>query len=91
MFVFVWFVLAIFVAIGAGNRGRNVIGWFVLACIISPVLAGLGLLVAGDAAGWSPGQYAAADETKKCPECAETILKAARKCKHCGSEVPQEA
>ena len=25
--------------------------------------------------------------TKECPQCAETVLARARKCKHCGSEV----
>lgn len=29
--------------------------------------------------------------TKTCPYCAEEILLAAKKCKHCGSEVPQTA
>jgi hypothetical protein len=29
------------------------------------------------------------EETKKCPFCAETILKAARKCKYCKQDLPQ--
>ncbi len=29
--------------------------------------------------------------TKVCPYCAEEILLAAKKCKHCGSEIPQTA
>lgn len=29
----------------------------------------------------------AAEETKRCPECAETILAAARVCKHCGARL----
>lgn len=29
--------------------------------------------------------------TKACPYCAEEILLAAKKCKHCGSEIPQTA
>ena len=31
----------------------------------------------------------AATPTRTCPECAELIQAAARKCKHCGAEIPQ--
>lgn len=34
-----------------------------------------------------PPTVAVVPETKVCPFCAETILKAAIKCKHCGSDV----
>lgn len=33
--------------------------------------------------------HPSARDTKVCPFCAEEILVAATKCKHCGSEVPQ--
>lgn len=32
---------------------------------------------------------AAAEPTKKCPFCGETILQAARKCKHCKADIPE--
>jgi len=37
--IFFWFGLAIAIGIFASNRGRSVFGWFLLACIISPLLA----------------------------------------------------
>jgi uncharacterized membrane protein YhdT len=43
--VVAWIIFAIVVAVAAISRGRNGFGWFVLACLISPLLAYL-LLVA---------------------------------------------
>ncbi len=82
-FFFFWLIFAIVVAIIAGSRGRSGFGWFLLAMVISPLLAVL--LVA-----LLPSLKAAPDaptpETHvKCPDCAELVLKDARKCKHCGS------
>ena len=37
--VFFWFVFAIVVGVAANARGRDGVGWFFLALIISPVLA----------------------------------------------------
>jgi hypothetical protein len=39
-----WLGLAIIVGVGANTRGRNGPGWFLLALIISPLLAALLLL-----------------------------------------------
>jgi hypothetical protein len=42
MLIFVsWLGLAIVVAVAANTRGRNPLGWFLLAVFISPLLAGL--------------------------------------------------
>jgi hypothetical protein len=36
-----------------------------------------------------PRRKVAAEETQRCPECAETILAAARVCKHCGAHLAE--
>jgi hypothetical protein len=39
--VVIWLVLAVIVGVAANTRGRNAIGWTLLAAIISPLIAGL--------------------------------------------------
>jgi hypothetical protein len=43
-----WFALAIVVGVAAGGRGRSGVGWFALALILSPLIAGLLLLIPTD-------------------------------------------
>ena len=43
-----WFVLAIVVGVAAGGRGRSGVGWFALALIFSPLIAGSLLLIQPD-------------------------------------------
>jgi hypothetical protein len=40
-----WFVLAIVVGVAAVGRRRSSVGWFVLALILSPLIAGLLLAI----------------------------------------------
>jgi hypothetical protein len=83
-FVF-WLIFSIVVGIGAAGRGRNGAGWFLLSMVISPVLAFLLLVLLP-----SRSKSAGAPETqhlRKCPHCAELILREAKKCKHCASAV----
>jgi len=44
MIFLLWIGLAIIVGVGANTRGRNGLGWGLLAGLISPLLAGLLLL-----------------------------------------------
>jgi hypothetical protein len=44
-FFIAWIVVAIIVGVVASSRGRSGVGWFVLAFVISPFIAGLLLLV----------------------------------------------
>jgi hypothetical protein len=39
--VFIWIALCVIVGVAANTRGRNSLGWFLCAVVISPLLGGL--------------------------------------------------
>jgi hypothetical protein len=82
---FFWFGFAFVCGVMASRAGRSGFGYFILACIISPLLCFLLLAVLGKAPGdGSPEPGAPTPETHvKCPDCRELVLKDARVCKHC--------
>lgn len=82
-----WIGLSVIVAVYASRVGRSGIGWFLLAFIISPILAGLLCLVLGPL----NRQDEPSPETHvKCPDCRELVFRDARRCKHCGCPlIPQ--
>ena len=84
-----WLGFALVIAVAASNRGRSGVGWFFLAILISPLLAGLFLLAAKDLkleqAARKTEEVEAAG-TKVCPKCAERVKKAALICRFCGNE-----
>jgi len=83
--IFFWLMFALVVGMIASSRGRSGFGWFLLACLISPLLAGIILLV-------SANRRTATDRPNpsthvKCPDCRELILKDARACRYCGCKL----
>ena len=38
--IVIWLLLCVVVAVAAGSRGRNGLGWFLLAFFLSPLIAG---------------------------------------------------
>jgi hypothetical protein len=80
--LFFWVGFAAIIAVIANNKGRNPAGWFFLALLISPLLAGLFLGVSNSV----NAQPIASGTMKPCPRCAESVQRAAQVCKHCGHE-----
>jgi peptidoglycan/LPS O-acetylase OafA/YrhL len=91
-------LIAAAVFAGTGKRveleGTNIIGETITEKaspgigIYAVGVAGAIALFAGYAIATNRGTLALGDDrkTKICPDCAETVLAAARKCKHCGHE-----
>lgn len=96
-FVLFWLGLSIVVGVAANSRGRNPVGWTLLAILISPLLAGLLVLALGGErkphnggstfydpkVGYRTPPPPSMMGKKKCPDCAEEVLADARICKHC--------
>lgn len=83
-FIFLPFILSC--AIGAWlatRKGRPAFGWGLL-CFIFPI-ALLILLCLNKV----PAAQGEAGPTRACPHCAEEIKAAAKVCKHCGRDVPE--
>ena len=68
-FVF-WVICTVGISVWASRWNRSGIAWFFVSFFLSPVLAGLILLIAGN-------------NGKNCPKCAEMIKHEATICKHC--------
>jgi len=81
--VLFWIAFAVAVGIGAGAKGRNGFGWFLLSILISPLIAGFLVLVMP-----SLKRKTAAAPRRPCPFCAEPVLLAATLCPHCRSDLP---
>lgn len=80
-----WLVAAMAVGVVAATRNRSGFAWFVIAAVLSPLLAILLLLALrrGD-----DGAVAYTAQTHRhCPECREIVRADARLCKHCGSKI----
>ena len=71
--VFFWIVFTILVGVLASTKDRSFLGWAFLAAIISPILAGIILLIVGSA--------------RRCPYCRGGIPSDAIVCKHCGRDL----
>jgi hypothetical protein len=85
----VWLGLAIVVGVAASHRGRNGVGWFFLAVVITPLIAGLLVLVLPDA-NIERQQQEIQLNSRKCPFCAELVRREAIVCKHCGRDLPPD-
>ncbi|WP_236175940.1 hypothetical protein [Pseudomonas pseudonitroreducens] len=79
-----WLVIGALTAAAAGSKNRSRLGWFFLGLMFPlPAL----LIVVAFPPKPSPEKLAEERDSRPCPFCAESIKKAAVKCKHCGSTV----
>jgi hypothetical protein len=78
-----WLVLAVACGIFADKRGRSGVGWFFIALLASPLVAGVFLLVIPEKTPAS--QFSI---LRRCNSCREQIRRDASICKHCGSADP---
>lgn len=96
-YILFWLILCFVTAIIASSKNRSAILWFFISFIVSPLIGIICVAcmpaIAKNEAQAHPNENVQEDKSlyRDCPECAEEIKCAARKCKHCGSEVvPQE-
>ena len=88
----IWLFFAVLVGVYASKRGRSGIGWFFLACIISPLLAFLAALAVGPLKSTSSQSALPYETHVRCPDCRELVFYDARVCKHCGAKlIPLES
>jgi hypothetical protein len=84
--VWAWVLFAFVPALVAPWKGRGAGSWFFLALLISPLIALIILLIAPDLTKEREKTEAAALRMP-CPFCSEAVLKTARICPHCRSEL----
>lgn len=78
-----WVAASVVIGIAGASRGRSGVGWFLIALLISPLLAAV-LVFALERRGVADTERA---DLVKCPECAELVQAEAIKCKHCGADL----
>lgn len=88
MFWFLWIAISVVIGVLASKRGREGIAWFFLALVVSPLIAGLLLVIVGPYKPALDAQQIASGAARKCPACAELVKFDAVKCKHCGTDLP---
>lgn len=83
MYIIIWIICGFAAAAIASGKNRSSLGWFFLGLLISIFAV---IIVA-----CLPKLEPDLREThRKCPHCAEPVLKEAKVCKHCHKDLPAE-
>lgn len=76
MWIVFWLIFAVVVGAIAAGKGRSGFGWFLLAVLISPLIAIIVLIAVGEG---DRGR-------RQCAACMEWVQAEAKICKHCGRD-----
>jgi hypothetical protein len=79
-----WLGLAVASGVIASSKGRSGLGYFILGLLLPLIGVIIAIGVSSRVAPAPPQSSAPRRNEKKCPACAELILREAKKCKHCG-------
>lgn len=82
-----WILLSILVGVYASKKRRSAAGFIILSLLLSPLIGFIFAFAVEDKRNLAVRPNEATH--KKCPYCAELVLKEAKKCKHCGSEISE--
>jgi len=84
-----WFFIALCLGVVTGmiasSKGRPFFGWFLFGALLS--IVAIPAIILAPNLKTQAQEMARRVNSRLCPECAEPILRVARKCKHCGSAV----
>lgn len=87
-----WIAFAGLAAYGAAQKGRSVVWWFLLA-LLFPILAHVVLWVLNpigiddQKSREIASKFGVSARYRKCPACAEVVLKEAVKCRFCQTDL----
>ncbi len=86
LFVSFWIIMAVVVAIVAGSKGRNMLGWGFYGFLIWPI-ALVHILCVRPERHVTEARDLAAGDVRKCPACAELVKREAKICRFCHTDL----